>query len=35
MHDSRTLLHTSDIKLHMSMTLTIYSHLDTNIYQAD
>ena len=34
MHDSRTLLHTSDIKPHMGI-LTIYNNLDTNIYQAE
>ena len=35
MHDSRTLLHTSDIKPHMGMILTIYNYLDTYIYQAE
>jgi len=35
MHDSRTLLHTSDIKPHMGMILTIYNDSDTNIYQAE
>ena len=35
MHDSRTLLHTSDIKPHLGMILTIYNNLDTNIYQAE
>jgi len=32
MHDSRTLLQTSDIKPHMVMILTIYNDLDTHIY---
>ena len=35
MHDSRTLLHTLDIKPHMGMILNIYSDSDTYIYQAE
>jgi hypothetical protein len=35
MHYSRTLLHTTDITPHMGMILTIYSDLDTYIYQAE
>ena len=31
MHDSRTLLHTSDIKPHLGMILTIYNYLDTKL----
>jgi len=31
MYDSRTLLHTSDIKPHMGMILTIYNDLATHI----
>jgi len=35
MHDSRTLLHTSDIKQKMGKIFTIYIDLDTYIYQAE
>ena len=35
MYDSRTLLHTSDIKPQMGKIFNIYIDLDTYIYQAE
>ena len=35
MHDSRTLLHTSDIKPQMGNILNIYNDVDTHIQQAE